>query len=120
MIRSLIIAIFFFFGPAILMFAARNLLQMLPRWLERRRQEKTIIDVTPVDEHATPRWFYLLVLLVSLSSAVTIFITLQRHSTPPPRIYVPAHSDPSGNIIPGHWQSTSHTNEQADRGNHHE
>jgi uncharacterized membrane protein len=106
MIRSLFVALFFFFGPALLMFMLRNLTLLLLLWAKNRRrraQEEKIIDITPVRKHRAPNWFYIAVVLVSLASAVTVFIQLQSDDVQQQQ-YMPAHVDESGNIVPGRWK----------------
>jgi len=107
MIRNLLIAIFFFFGPALLMFVARNMLLIGLFWLKTRRkreQEHKIIDITPIHNHRHPNWFVIIVVTVSLTCALTVFMELQKADDVEPQHYVPAYTDDSGRIVPGHWQ----------------
>jgi len=108
MMRQLLIVALFFFGPALLMLALRLLLLYL-RWrlrlaIERWRMRREILTVHPVD---APRWrtplgYLLLSMLVGLGAAWWAWQSLQ---APPPakRIYLPAHLDPYGNVVPGRW-----------------
>jgi hypothetical protein len=106
MIRSLFVSLFFFFGPALLMFMLRNLLLLWRLRAQRREQQPEVIDIKPVDERKrAPNWFYALVVAISLASAVTMFLYLQEHSDQGEvRHYVPAHIDAAGRLVPGHWQ----------------
>ncbi len=109
MIRELLIAVFFFFAPALVMLMLRNAALLLLLWLkhrERRAREPEVIDVTPVPKDRASRWFYVAVVIISLISAVTVFLTLQRNADVENRQYVPAYTDESGNIVKGHWKST--------------
>jgi uncharacterized membrane protein len=106
MIRSLLVSLFFFFGPALLMFMLRNLTLLLLLWArnrQRRVREQEIIDITPVRKGRAPAWFYAVVIIISLTSAVTVFTQLQ-HGDVEQQQYVPAHVDKSGNIVSGDWE----------------
>lgn len=106
MLRNLLVSIFFFIGPALLMFIARNMVLLLLLWLKARQareMEQKVIDITPVRKQRAPRWFYILVLLVSLTSAISVFMMLQNGDVPPQE-YVPAYTDEAGNIVPGQWR----------------
>jgi len=106
MIRELFISIFFFFGPALLMLMLRNVTLLSLLWLKNRQQharEEKIIDITPVEKHRAPRWFYALVIVISLISAVTVFINLEKDAAQVNQ-YMPAHIDASGKIVSGDWQ----------------
>jgi len=108
MIRNVLLAIVFFFGPALLMFLLRNAVLLLRLWLYHRNNrtlEPEVIDVTPVPEKSpASRWFYLVAGLLGLAAAVSVFMYLQsvdgelRH-------YVPAHVASDGKVVPGHWES---------------
>lgn len=107
MIRNLLIAIFFFFGPALMMFMLRNALLLLRMWLrvrQKREQQGKVIDITPVADKRAPTWFYALVVLVSLTCAVSVFIFLQSDFEAESRRYVPAHVSEEGKVVPGHWE----------------
>ena len=107
MIRNLLVSIFFFVGPALLMFMARNIVMIFMLWLKNRQihaHDQKIIDVTPIHNHIHPNWFVIAVVIVSLGCAVTVFMELQRVEDVVPQQYVPAHTSESGKIIPGHWQ----------------
>jgi len=108
MIRSLFVSLFFFFGPALLLFMLRNitlLLLLRAKNKQQQVQEPEVIDVTPVNKDRAPTWFYTLVVAVSLTCAITVFIYLQNGDTEV-HPYVPAHIDKSGNIAPGDWKPT--------------
>ncbi|RLL55599.1 hypothetical protein D8Y20_01475 [Mariprofundus sp. EBB-1] len=107
MIRSFFVSLFFFFGPALLLFMLRNLMLLL-LLKAKAKQEKVaeveVIDITPVKKDRAPTWFYALVVVISLSCATTVFMNLERGGAEVQH-YVPAHTDASGNIIPGEWKS---------------
>ena len=108
MIRSLFVSLFFFFGPALLLFMLRNmtlLLLLRAKNKQQKAQEPEVIDVTPIEKERAPNWFYALVIAVSLACAVTVFIQLQNGDTEVHQ-YVPAHVDKSGKIVTGDWQPT--------------
>ena len=107
MIRNLLISIFFFFGPAILLFMLRNGLVLLRLWLrarQRREGEPRVIDITPVSDKKAPAWFYALVVVISLGCAVAVFMFLQSDVEVESRRYVPAHVGEDGKVVPGHWE----------------
>jgi len=107
MIRSIFVSLFFFFGPALLLFMLRNLALLLLLKAKARQAEKPeveVIDITPVKKERAPGWFYALVIAISLTCAVTVFLNLERGETEV-RHYVPAHVDESGNIVTGDWKN---------------
>jgi len=107
MIRELLIATFFFFGPALLMVTLRNIVLLLLLWAKNRQQrarEQEIIDITPVDKNRAPHWFYAVVIVISLISAVSVFLALQHKDAVGQHQYVPAHVDKSGKIVTGDWK----------------
>jgi len=107
MIRSLFVSLFFFFGPALLLFMLRNLVLLL-QLRARQRREKTpepeIIDITPVDKARAPNWFYALVVAISLACAVSVFVQLEKQVDVEEHQYMPAHIDESGKIVTGDWK----------------
>ncbi len=114
MIRELVIAVFFFFGPALVMVVLRNLVLLLLLRAKQRREkahEPEVIDITPVDESRTPFWFYAMVVAVSLTCAVFVFMLLEQKTNHGVHQYVPAHSDKSGKIVPGHWRNEPQHNQ---------
>ncbi len=115
MIRNLLIAIFFFFGPALLLFVARNMIMIGLLWLkmrQKREHEHKIIDITPIHNHRHPNWFVIFVVIISLACAITIFMELQKKVDVEPQHYVPAYTDDSGQVVPGHWQPIEPENKQ--------
>ncbi|HKI62554.1 MAG TPA: hypothetical protein VKA31_09700 [Mariprofundaceae bacterium] len=106
MIRNILVAIVFFFGPALLMFMLRNGILLFRLWLFNRRQramQPEVIDITPVPEKkGASRWFYLLAFLLGLATAVSAFMYLQTADSEP-RHYVPAHVGSDGKVVPGKW-----------------
>lgn len=108
MIRNLLVSIFFFIGPALLMFMMRNIVMIMMIWMknkELRAREQEIIDITPIHHHIHPNWFVIAVVFISMFCAVTVFIELQSSDDVAPHQYVPAHMDESGNIVPSDWKS---------------
>ena len=107
MMRSLIIALFFFFGPALLMFMLRNMVLLFLVWMKQRQQhrQEQVIDITPVEKGRAPRWFYIVVVLISLASAVVVFNTLQQTEVAQRQVYVPAHIDEHGRLVPGMYKT---------------
>lgn len=101
MIRNLLVALLFFFGPALLMFMLRNIVLLMR--LRLRSRQPDVIDVTPVGERRAPVWFYVLAGIVGLAAAIAAFLYLQNHTPRESRIYVPAHVGEDGHIVPGHW-----------------
>jgi len=105
MIRSIIVTLFFFFGPALLMLLLRNIFLF---WQFRRglnRQDPDIIDITPNKHQKTPpsRFF--------LASAITVGLIFawlawsQMHSLPPHEglQYIPAHINQEGKLVDAHY-----------------
>jgi len=106
MIRSIFVALFFFFGPALLLFMLRNLILLLllrAKHKHEKASEPEVIDITPVKKDRAPNWFYAVVVVISLSCAVTVFMNLEKGGIEA-RHYVPAHVDESGNIVTGGWK----------------
>jgi len=107
MIRSLFVSLFFFFGPALLLFMLRNmtlLLLLRAKNNHEKNHEPEIIDVTPVETERAPKWFYALVVVISLACAVTVFLNLKKTEIDTQH-YVPAHIGESGEIVTGDWQA---------------
>ncbi len=107
MIRSILVSIFFFVGPALLMFMLRNIVLITRLWLKNRQlhaHDREIIDITPIHNHIHPNWFVITVVIISLFSAVSVFVELQRSDDVGPHQYVPAHMGESGTIVPGGWK----------------
>jgi len=107
MIRSIFVSLFFFFGPALLLFMLRNLVLLLLLRAKHRREkapEPEVIDITPVDKERAPNWFYALVAVISLAIAVTVFMQIEKKVDVEVQQYVPAHTDASGNIVTGDWK----------------
>jgi len=106
MIRSIFVALFFFFGPALLLFMLRNLILLLLLRAKNKHEkasEPEVIDITPIKKDRAPNWFYAVVVVISLSCAVTVFMNLEKGGIEA-RHYVPAHVDESGNIVTGGWK----------------
>jgi len=106
MIRSIFVSLFFFFGPALLLFMLRNLTLLLllkAKAKQAKAQEIEVIDITPIKKDRAPTWFYALVIAISLTCAVSVFLNLDRGGAEVQH-YVPAHVDESGNIVSGDWK----------------
>ena len=108
MIRNILLAIVFFFGPALLMFMLRNIVLLLRLWLHQRNlrtMEPEVIDITPgVEKKPAPKWFYAMAVALGLAVAVSAFMYLQSVDGEA-RHYVPAHVGSDGKVMPGHWQN---------------
>ncbi|RMG91459.1 MAG: hypothetical protein D6703_04920 [Zetaproteobacteria bacterium] len=110
MIRNIFVALLFFFGPAMLMLVLRSLLFLIRYQLGRRRHRgaegPVIIDVTPVDEKKSPsRFFWVVALLLGVVSAMLALYFLSHDSGEEiRRVYVPAHVNEQGEVVPGHWE----------------
>ncbi len=108
MIRNILLAIVFFFGPALLMFMLRNIVLLLRLRLQQRRQHHgspEVIDITPTIEKKTAsRWFYAFAAGLGIAVAVSAFMYLQSVDGEV-RHYVPAHVSEDGKLVPGHWQN---------------
>jgi len=106
MIRSIFVALFFFVGPALLLFMLRNIILLLLLRAKNKHEkasEPEVIDITPVKKDRAPNWFYAIVIVISLSSAVTVFMNLEKGELETQH-YVPAFVDESGNIVSGGWK----------------
>jgi len=104
--RGIIITLCFFFAPIILMFAMRHLTLLLRIWLAWRRARRNgvdVIDITPEKPHPPGRRFIVFAVLVGIICAGLVWMRLG-DTTVPQGEYVPAQTDTSGNIIPGHYQ----------------
>ncbi|GAV21189.1 hypothetical protein MMIC_P2169 [Mariprofundus micogutta] len=115
MIRNLLVSIFFFIGPALLMFILRNIVMIILLTLknrQRRAREQEVIDVTPIHHHIHPNWFVIVVVIVSTFIAVTVFMKLQNSDDVEPHQYVPAHMGESGKIVPGGWKPKEPASDQ--------
>ncbi|RMH62948.1 MAG: hypothetical protein D6678_00150 [Zetaproteobacteria bacterium] len=107
MMRNLLVVFVFFFGPAILMLIARSLLFMLRLWWQARQaraRETQVIDVTPVRHERPSRAFVVVAIVLGIVSAVLAYQALNTKPAPK-RIYVPAHLDAQGKVVPGHWET---------------
>ncbi len=110
MMRNVLVALVFFFGPALLMLVLRSLVFLVRYRLERRRHEhfggSEVIDITPLNEGRSPsRLFWVLALVLGVLSAMVAFNTLSRDNGQEiRRVYVPAHVNEQGEIVPGHWE----------------
>ncbi|HXH64269.1 MAG TPA: hypothetical protein VNH42_02040 [Mariprofundaceae bacterium] len=106
MIRDLLVAIVFFFGPMLVMFVLRNLAWVFKLWLELRRQRRMqpeVVDVTPQRSDSGPSLAFvaLAILIGGLSAYLAWNHTRQNAGTNLDMQYVPAHLDAQGRVVPG-------------------
>jgi len=101
--RQLLITLLFFFWPVLLMFVLRYAALLLRLWLAWRRSRPDVIDVTPEVPARPSPWFVALAVGVGL---VTAALAWHRLNEPPAgdRVYVPAHLDDQGRLVPGHFR----------------
>jgi|GEM_PF-2433162 len=106
MIRDLLVAAVFFFGPMLVMFVLRNLASLFSLWLVVRRQRRLqpkVIDVSPTVDRSPSLAFVALAILIGALSAYTAWHHT-RQETMGHNLelqYVPAHLDDHGRMIPG-------------------
>lgn len=103
MMRSIIISLLFFFGPALMMFVLRKLFLIARIWLRLRdlqRQEDDVIDITPHKQESPSMVFKMAAIIVGLTCA---FLAWQEMNSEPEEVqrYVPAHMDDQGRLVPG-------------------
>ena len=105
MIRRLLVAAVFFFGPMLLMFMLRGLGQLFRLWLaerRRRRAQPEIIDISPrMQARASPGFIVVAILAGALSAYWAWHYTQQKVGNLDLQ-YVPAHLDAEGHLVPGH------------------
>lgn len=104
MMRSIIVSLLFFFGPALMMYVVRKLFLIGRIWLRlrrlRRQQEHEIIDITP-HKHGSPSMlFNVAAVIVGLTCAYLAWQEMNREPESIQR-YEPAHVDKSGKVVPG-------------------
>ena len=104
--RTFLTVLIFFFGPTLLMLALRGLWLWL-RWRLRRRREARalVVDAEVVGARPGLRapWPYLL-LSVLVGAVAAFFAWRSLHEArPAERVYVPAHLNEAGEVVPGHW-----------------
>ena len=105
--RFFLVTLFFFFAPVILMFALRHLVLLLRIWMAWKRSGKrdaNVIDITPSRPAPASRVFIALAVLLGIVCASMVWMRLGAPDVPPQGVYVPAHVDPQGNLIPGHYR----------------
>lgn len=104
MLRSLLVSLFFFFGPALLLFLLRNLFLMFRYWLHMKKvqqaAEADIIDITPHHKRKPSNLFVIIAITVGIVSAVLVWFEMQDH-TPQKMKYIPAHVNEQGVTVPG-------------------
>lgn len=105
--KGILISLLFFFGPVILLFVLRYGVLFLRAWLFLRRQQGNpdVIDITPHHSRKPSIIFIVLAVAIGLLTAV---LAWQRITGPADqhkgRVYVPAHVDKQGQLVPGHFQ----------------
>lgn len=104
MIRNLLVAAVFFFGPMLLMFLLRNLGTLFRLWMAARRHRQAqpdIIDISPRLRTRPSLAFVAVAVLVGAISAYWAWRYTQRPVTNLDQQYVPAHLDAHGQLVPG-------------------
>lgn len=105
MIRDLLVAIVFFFGPMLLLFVLRNLGPLIRLWLAVRRQRRAqpdIIDVSPKSGGGPSPGFVAIAILAGVLSAYWAWhYTRQGGGESRDMQYVPAYLDSHGHLVPG-------------------
>jgi len=105
--KNVFISLLFFFGPVLLMLALRYLGLMLRIWLLWRRQKKQgkdVIDITPRAPHPPSIRFIIFAVVVGLAISGLVWYRLVDEDGRG-GIYVPAHTDNAGNLVPGHFRN---------------
>ncbi len=106
MLKSFFVSLLFFFGPVLFMFALRYLSLLLRIWLRWRWQKKhtaDVIDITPRKPHPPSMRFIIFAVVVGLIISALVWHRLTdagMHSG----VYVPAHTESNGNLMPGHFR----------------
>lgn len=109
MIRMLFITLLFFFGPALLMFALHRLIMLGRFWLKTRQlrqpQENEIIDITPSAHYKQKPGIVFIVFSICIATLSAWFVWQSMQEQPSVnKVYVPAHINANGEIIPGGMQ----------------
>jgi hypothetical protein len=104
MIRNLLVAAVFFFGPMLLMILLRNLGTLFRLWLAARRRRRAQPDIIDISPHlrARPSWAFVAVAI--LFGGICAYWAWQYTQRPVVGIdqrYVPAHLDAHGHLVPG-------------------
>jgi len=105
--KSIFISLLFFFGPVLLMFALRYLGLMLRIWLLWRQQKKhgkDVIDITPRTPHPPSIRFIIFAVVTGLMISGLIWYRLTDEDGRG-GVYVPAYTDNTGNLVPGHFRN---------------
>ena len=105
--KSILISLLFFFGPVLFMFALRYLALLLRIWLiwqRQKRQEEDVIDITPGKPHPPSIRFIILAVVVGLIVSVLVWHRLTDQGGRG-GVYVPAHTERGGNLIPGYFRN---------------
>lgn len=104
MLRSLLVSLFFFFGPAVLLFLLRTVFLMLRyQWHMRKvraAEEANVIDITPHHKRKPSNLFVAVAITVGLISAILVWLEMQGHE-PQKMKYIPAHVNEQGVTVPG-------------------
>ena len=104
MIRRLLVAAVFFFGPMLLMFLLRNLGVLYRFWMAARRRRQArpdIIDITPHLRAKPSLAFVAVAVVLGGASAYWAWHYTQQPPANPDQQYVPAHMDAQGRLVPG-------------------
>jgi len=105
MIRNIVVALLFFFGPALLMMLLRNIFLFWKFKQGIKQQHPDIIDITPQKHVQTPPSRFFLVSAITVGLVFAWLAWSQMHSLPPHELmqYVPAHLNQQGELVDGHY-----------------
>jgi len=105
--KSVFISLLFFFGPVLAMFALRYLGLLLRIWLSWQRQKKQgkdVIDITPQKPHPPSIRFIIFAVAAGLVISALVWHRLANENGLG-GVYIPAHTDSAGNLVPGNFQN---------------
>lgn len=108
MIRDLLVAAVFFFGPMLAMFLLRNLGVVYRFWMAARRRRQAqpdIIDITPHLRAKPSLGFVAVAIVLGGASAYWAWHYAQRPAVSVDQQYVPAHLDAQGQLVPGRMET---------------
>ncbi len=106
MIRMLLLTLLFFFGPALLMFAAHRATMILRLWWRgrqyRQQQDEGVIDITPTNGTSMrPGGVFIAAsIMVATACAFIAWQSTQQQPTTQKNHYTPAYLDANGQLVP--------------------
>lgn len=100
MIRNIIVTLFFFFGPALLMLVLRNIFLYWKEHHFKQKKQEDIIDITPVGPASPSRLFLISAITVGLISAYLVYGQLTMSGEKVEMKYIPAHINAQGELVP--------------------